>query len=124
MVLDVFNPSLPHLADDNYLVEFGEEPEFRMPDGRRVIRRHRVVSRDLKNQIQNIELIYEVTYPDGHKDRLVHPFPMRYFFRFEVEHLLERSGFLVEKLYSDYDRSPYGTRYPGELIFMGRKKIG
>lgn len=122
LVLDVFNPSLPHLVDDCYLIEFGEEPEFRMPDGRRVIRRHRVVSRDLKNQVQNIELLYEVTYPDGHTHRLVHPFPMRYFFRFEVEHLLARSGFQLEELYSDYDRTPYGTKYPGELIFVGRKR--
>ena len=31
---------------------------------------------------------------------------MRYFFRFELEHLLARSGFEVTALYGGFDRSP------------------
>ena len=46
---------------------------------------------------------------------------MRYLFRYEVEHLLARSGFEVEALFSDFDRSPIGSKYPGELIFVARK---
>ena len=48
-------------------------------------------------------------------------FPMRYTFRHEMEHLLVRSGFVVEALYGGFDRSPFGTKYPGELIFVARK---
>ncbi len=70
-----------------------------------------------------MELVYYVNYPDGHEDRLVQAFPMRYFFRFEAEHLLARAGFEVEQVYSDYDKSPYGAKYPGELIFVARKRI-
>jgi hypothetical protein len=47
---------------------------------------------------------------------------MRYSFRFEVEHLLARCGFSVENVFADYDRSPFGSKYPGELIFVGRKR--
>jgi hypothetical protein len=47
---------------------------------------------------------------------------MRYLFRFEAEHLLERAGFRVEDLYPDFDKSPYGSTYPGELIFVARKR--
>ncbi|MBI4611172.1 MAG: hypothetical protein HY726_19455 [Candidatus Rokubacteria bacterium] len=43
------------------------------------------------------------------------------FFRFEVEHLLARSGFRVEEVYADYDWSPYGSKEPGELIVMALK---
>ena len=39
----------------------------------------------------------------------------------EAEHLLARCGFKVEALYADYDKSPYGSTYPGELIFVARK---
>jgi len=46
---------------------------------------------------------------------------MRYLFRFEAEHLLVRAGFEVEQLYADYDKSLYGSKYPGELIFVARK---
>jgi hypothetical protein len=46
---------------------------------------------------------------------------MRYLFRFEAEHLLARCGFDVEHVYADYDKTPYGSKYPGELIFVAKK---
>jgi hypothetical protein len=52
---------------------------------------------------------------------LLHVFPMRYLFKFEVEHLLARCGFKVEHVYADYDWSPYGSKYPGELIFVAKE---
>ena len=121
LIMDVFNPSLPHVVDERYLVEYGEEPAFTMADGRRVVRRHRIIGRDWFNQIVDSELIYDVTYPDGREERLVHRFPLRYLFRFEAEHLLARCGFEVEDVYADYDKSPFGSTSPGELIFIARK---
>ncbi len=121
LILDIFNPMLEALVGTNFGEEMSEEPEFSMPDGRRVIRRHKIVSRDVPNQTNHVELIYYVHYPDGHQERLVQAFPMRYLFRFEAEHLLSRAGFVVEQLYADYDKSPYGSKYPGELIFVAGK---
>jgi len=121
LVLDLFNPDMGRLVDDKYLSEQEEEEPFSMPDGRRVIRRYRTVSRDPFNQVHQNELIYYVTHPDGREERLVHAFPFRHLFRFEAEHLLARSGFQVEDVYADFDKSPYGSKYPGELIFVARK---
>ena len=121
LILDIYNPSIDFLANVKVGEEFGEEPEFTMPDGRRIVRRHRIASRDRFEQVSQIELIYSVTHPDGRNERLVHDFPFRYLFRFEAEHLLARAGFAVEHLYSDYDKSPFGSKYPGELIFVARK---
>jgi SAM-dependent methyltransferase len=121
LILDIFNPWLEALARQNFGEEMAEEPEFTMPDGRHVIRRHKITSRDVFNQINYVELIYYVTHPDGRQERLVQSFPMKYLFRFEAEHLLVRAGFEVEQLYADYDKSPYGSKYPGELIFVARK---
>ena len=121
LILDLFNPNLTLLMDDRYLEEGSEETEFTMADGRSVVRRGRTVSRDLFNQIQDVELIYYVTHPDGREERLVHRFQMRHLFRYEAEHLLARSGFQVEELYADYDKSPYGSKDPGELVFVARK---
>jgi SAM-dependent methyltransferase len=120
LILDLFNPSLDALTGDTVGEEVGEEPEFSMPDGRRVVRRHKVVARDYFNQINHVELIYYVTHPDGRDERLVHAFPMRYLFRFEAEHLLVRSGFEVEAVYADFDKSPYGSKYPGDLIIVAK----
>ena len=117
LILDLFNPSLEALVRPTG-VEFGEEPEFTAPDGRRVIRRHRIVAHDRFNQVNDIELNYYITHADQREERLVHAFRMRYLFRFEAEHLLARAGFTVEHVYAGYDGSPYGSRYPGELLFV------
>jgi len=120
-VLDVFNPSLDALANRQEGQEFGDEPEFSTPDGRRVVRRHKTVAHDRFNQVNQVEVIYYITHPNGHEERLVHAFPKRYLFRFEVEHLLARSGFEVEQLYAGFDKRAYGSEYPGDLIFVARK---
>ncbi|MGI6207331.1 MAG: class I SAM-dependent methyltransferase [Anaerolineae bacterium] len=118
LVLDLFNPSIPLLAAPPSREAQPVGDWFDLPDGRRVRRFDRIVSRDYFTQVQDIELIYYVQEPDGREERFVHSFPMRYLFRYEAEHLLERCGFRVEALYSDYDRSPYGAQYPGDLIFV------
>ena len=99
----------------------GDEPAFTTPDGRQVRRFSKIVSRDYFQQLVQVELIYYVTHPDGREERLVHAFPMRHLFRFEAEHLLARAGFTVEHLYAGYDKSEYGSTYPGELIFIAKK---
>ena len=121
LILDLFNPSLPYLVDESRLGEFGEEPEFTMPDGRKVIRRNKIVSRDLTTQVQNVEMVYYITHPDGHQERKTHDFQMRYLFRYEAEHLLARAGFVLDTIYGDYDKSPFGVKYPGELILVAHK---
>ena len=120
-ILDVFNPSLPQLAGKEDIGDLLDEPQFMMPDGRRVRRHHRLLSRDWFNQLQDLELIYEVGHADGREERVVHSLRMRYLFRFEAEHLLSRCGFHVEALYGDYDKSAYGSKYPGELIFVASR---
>jgi SAM-dependent methyltransferase len=121
LILDVFNPSLDFLVNRPIGEEFGEEPEFSTPDGRRITRRHKTVAHDCFSQVNHFELVYQVVHPDGRQEHLVHAFPLRYLFRFEAEHLLARAGFRVEHLYADYDKSAYGSKYPGELLLVARK---
>jgi len=121
LLFDLFNPSLEALVNRPIGEETDEEPEFATPDGRRIIRRHKMVSQDRFNQVNQSELIYYVTHPDGRKERLVHAFAMRYLFRFEAEHLLARAGFAGEHLFAGFDKSPFGSKYPGELVFVARK---
>src|SRR5438876_5838475 len=63
LILDLFNPNLDALASRQHGEEVGEEPEFVTPDGRRVIRRHRIVAHDRFNQIMHVDLIYYVAEP-------------------------------------------------------------
>ena len=121
LIFDLFNPSLDALANQPIGQETDAgEPEFTTPDGRRVTRSFTIVAADRFSQINDIELRYNVTYPDGRQATLVHAFRMRYLFRFEAEHLLARAGFAVEHVYAGYDRSEYGSIHPGELVFVAR----
>jgi SAM-dependent methyltransferase len=121
LVLDLFNPSLTALTDDSRSVEQAPEQGAVLPDGRRFYRTWRIVERNYFTQVQQVEMYYYVTYPDGRQERVVHAFPMRWLYRFEAEHLLARCGFEVEHLYADHDKNEYGSKYPGELIFVARR---
>jgi hypothetical protein len=122
LIFDVFNPSLDALANQRLGEELDAgESEFTAPDGRRVTRTLKIIAADRFTQINHVELIYNVTHPDGRQERLVQAFRMRYLFRFEVEHLLTRAGFRVEELYASHDKSAYGSTYPGDLVFVARK---
>jgi len=121
LIFDVFNPSLEALVKRPLGQELDAEPEFALPDGRRVVRWHKTVAQDRANQVNRFELVYYITHPDGREERLVHAFALRYIFRFEAEHLLVRAGFAVEHIYAGFDKSAYGSTYPGELILVARK---
>jgi SAM-dependent methyltransferase len=121
LILDVFNPSLEALVRPAPTDETPEGAASQLPDGRRLERTVRIVAHDRAAQVIRSELIYQVTHPDGRRERLVHEAPLRYLFRFELEHLLARVGFAVEHLYGGYDRSAFGSTYPGELVFVAIK---
>ena len=116
LILDLFNPSLEALTQPTGVDT--TESEFSLPDGRRVTRGFRIVERDRANQVNYVEMFYDVTHPDGRLERLTHEFSMRYLFRFEAEHLLARAGFSVQQVYGGYDKKPFGSVYPGELILV------
>ncbi|MFB3786079.1 MAG: class I SAM-dependent methyltransferase [bacterium] len=122
LTLDLFNPCLPYLYDKRFLSVRESEPEFTLDDGTRIVRESRLLGRDLYNQVIDMEFLYHVHYPDGREESKSHRFSMRYLFRYEVEHLLERAGFQVEAVYADYKKASYGSQYPGELIVMARKR--
>jgi SAM-dependent methyltransferase len=119
-ILDLFNPSIPFLGDERWGIHPVREPEFTMPDGRAVRRSYRIVERDFFNQVQHVEFLIDVTHPDGREEHREERFALRYLFRYEAQYLLESEGFEIEALYGDYDKSPYGQNYPGDLIFVAK----
>jgi hypothetical protein len=42
--------------------------------------------------------------------------------RYEAAHLLARAGFVLEHVYADYEKNPYGSMYPGELLIVARRQ--
>jgi asparaginyl-tRNA synthetase len=120
LIIDVFNPSIPFLAGSTPTGEFDEVHEI-LKDGRCVRLSYRILGRDLFAQTQKIEEIISVEEPDGKKIRESRIFETRYAFRWELEYLLELTGFEIEKIYGGYDFSRLGDIYPGELLMVTRR---
>jgi len=122
LILDLINPSVHFMAREFTAQEEIEDRVLELPDGRRVRRGNLTGPLDLHRQILHVEQIFYVTFPDGRQERLVHAYDLRYIFRYEAEHLLARCGFDLEQVYADFDRQPYGSEYPGELILIAKRR--
>jgi SAM-dependent methyltransferase len=109
---DVFNPSLERMAKDS-------EPETLdlsfIYEGRPT-KRYVSATRDRVNQLIRIAMRYvEETGAGPAKESIVH-LSMRWFWRFELEHLLHRAGFTDVAIYGDFDRSPVGRTSPAFVV--------
>jgi SAM-dependent methyltransferase len=114
-VFDVFNPNFTRMVthDDS---ETGDTPEFTLPDGRTMRRNFRIRRVRWLDQVNEIELIYYLTDPDGREQRFVHAFDMRWYLAAELSHLLARAGFREVAHYGDFARGPLTSRSPEHIV--------
>lgn len=120
LVFDVFHPSLPRLTNPKYLMEMNISPPRNLSDGRVFRRTERIAAFHRAEQYNDVELIYYVKYPDGKEERLMHSFPMRYFYRYEIENLLSFCGFRIVEFFGNFDKSTFVDDSP-EMIFVAEK---
>ena len=121
IIIDVFNSRYDRLIPDSkYAEEIGDLPETPLPGGRKIRRTNRTVAWHKMRQYNEIELAHYITEADGTERRLTQLLKMRYFFRYEMEFLLELCGFRVVELFGTYDRSPLADDSP-EMIFVAEK---
>lgn len=119
LIFDVFNPDLSRIASGP-TDETEDTSQTLLPDGRTFRRTGRVKAVHAVDQTLLAELIYYVTLNDV-TERLVHAFAMRWFTRFEVEHLLGRAGFSLEAIYGNFDRSALVDGSP-EMVFIAERR--
>lgn len=120
LVLDFFQTDARRMHEPQFLQQ-REIAEYELADGRKVRLTERVTAFHRAEQYNDVEMVYHVKHPDGREERLVMAFPFRYFFRYEVEHLLARCGFNVTETFGDFDRSALADNSP-EMIFIAEKK--
>jgi SAM-dependent methyltransferase len=116
LVLDVFQTDAERMHDAECQKE-AVVSEYATPDGRKVRIAERIEAFHRAQQRNDVEMIFYVKDAGGKEERLVFAWPLRYFFRYEVEHLLARCGFRVTAEYGDFDRSPLADTSP-EMIFV------
>lgn len=123
LVFDIWYPNNYELIKSEhgyYVVK--NQPYFKMPDGRKVQWGIKNKSVDYNKQLIFEEMYYNINYPNGKKEKLIYPSSIRYFYRYEIEHLLAFTGFKINKLYSDFNKCEFGKKYPSELIVEAIKK--
>ena len=116
LILDVFQTDAERMHDPVHKRE-SLLTEYEGKDGRKVRISERVAAFHRAEQRNDVEMIFSVQHANGRKERLVFAWPLRYFFRYEVEHLLSRCGFRVKALYGNFDRTPIRDDSP-EMIFV------
>lgn len=120
LVFDVFNPHFALMTADRS-AEFDDTPERPMADGRHLRRTARVTRVHWTQQVSEVELIYYVR-SGTEVERIVQAFAMRWYGVAELEHLLARTGFRVEAVYGDFDRSPLGDESPEIVVVAARER--
>jgi len=112
---DVFQPDPARLArpvEPEY-----EEDCFR--DGDDEIVRLASLERDIATQTQEVTMRFERRRDGVAVASDSERFRMRWYHRYEMEHLLARAGFDVVALYGDFDRRPF-DRDAGDMVFVAR----
>lgn len=118
LILDVFQTDAERMHDPVHMRE-APVAEYKTSDGRKVGITERVAAFHRAEQINDVEMIYTIEHPGGKKERLVFAWPLRYFFRYEVEHLLARCRFRLTGLYGNFDRTPLEDSSP-EMIYVAQ----
>lgn len=96
--------------------------EFTLPNECHVVQGQRFLKHDPKDQILYFEFKFEEHDNGGQlvRERIV-PMTMRYTSRYELQLLMERVGFEVIDVFSDYDKRPFTGKH--EIIMVGRKPL-
>lgn len=104
LILDMFNPNPCHLSnEDNRLLL---DRDFQLDDGQWVYKFVASES-DMATQTSSMTCFYERVDAHGQVNRQVVRFPMRWVYRYELEHLLARAGFMLRFVYGSYDLDEY-----------------
>jgi SAM-dependent methyltransferase len=113
---DVFVPDPARIARP-------EEPEHedgRFRDGDDEIVRLTSLRRDLPTQTTDVTTRLERRRHGAVVGEDIERYRMRWYHRYELEHLLARAGFELVALYGGFDRTPL-TRDARDMIFVARK---
>jgi SAM-dependent methyltransferase len=114
-IFDLFVPDLKILLNGiPEQVDFEGEYE----KGKKLVR---IVSADydLSLQVGNVRMKFKWD-EDGLEHEAVWSFPMRFFFRFELEHLVHLSNLELEALYGDYQENPINRESKDFVVICRR----
>jgi hypothetical protein len=117
--VDIFNPTMARLAED--VEENADVKLFYSRELRRSVLRTTTLRNSTRQQVRRVEFDYRWHDDDGREVKRKMKFELTWMFPRELESLLERAGFVIEKMMGDYDGSAIVQTSP-RLILLARRK--
>ena len=75
---------------------------------------------DLPHQVANVQMRFKWD-EDGLEHQAVWEFPMRFYFRYELEHLVRLSNLELEAIYGDYQENPINKKSQDFVLVCRRR---
>jgi ubiquinone/menaquinone biosynthesis C-methylase UbiE len=110
LIFNMFDPNLRIIADRMGSLGSAQTliDEFIHPDTGLLVTVWDTRRYELEDQFVEQYFIFEEVNREGKMvSRQYVPLKLRYFYRFELQHLLERCGYRIEALYGDFNRAPF-----------------
>ncbi len=117
LAFDVFNPRLDKLWEEDPPED--QDLSFRC-EGEDV-RRYVKTRRERSTQTIYLTMRYERHRDGGFVGSDLAQFRMRWYTRWELEHLMVRAGFDDVTIYGDFDRSPVGRESPSLVVVASQR---
>lgn len=108
LIIDLYNPDPNRLLNEDNRLTLEHCFVF---EGRQV-QKLVAIDSDPASQLSYVTYLYDEIDAEGRLSRQHLQFTMRWFYRYELEHLLARAGFSVHSLYGSYDLEPYSASSP------------
>jgi SAM-dependent methyltransferase len=117
LAIDLFNPDPHALTEQRGALVL--DKYFTLDDGTRV---QKFVAQhvDMAAQLSHVTFIYDEIDAAGRVSRGTLSFTMRWLYRYELEHLLERAGFALDGVYGSYELDDYSSE--SELLLVVARK--
>jgi ubiquinone/menaquinone biosynthesis C-methylase UbiE len=108
LVIDLFNPDPIEIAREDNRIVLDRSYDL---DGCHV-QKFVAIDSDAAAQKSYVTYLYDESDAEGRVSRRTMRFTMRWYYRYEIEHLLARAGFTVRAIYGSYDLDEYITGSP------------
>jgi SAM-dependent methyltransferase len=90
------------------------------PSGQGLLTKWAAVETNASEQVDAFTYFYDHLLPSGEVRRTIAGLSVRFFYRFELELLVEHAGFKIETLYGSYGMDPYVSE-SARLIVVARR---
>jgi SAM-dependent methyltransferase len=119
LIIDLYNPDPNRLLNEDNRLALEHTFEI---EGRQV-QKLVAVDSDPASQLSYVTYLYDEIDSTGRLSRQQVQFTMRWLYRYELEHLLARAGFVLRHLYGSYDLDAYSAAAP-RLIAIANPDYG